>query len=444
MSQVDKSYEKQKIMLESLLSSPDLFALCSNIIDQAYFTPELKNTVEFIIEYYDKFNTTPTPRIIRAETGITLDTIDKLPIDEFDYAANEIESFCKERAVLNEVLNAGKLIEEGDFGKLVEQLEKAVLISLQRDLGTNALADVQARIEKRMEERRPISTGWPDVDAILGGGLNRTELLMASANSGGGKSVMLGNLSLNFVEQGYDVLYISLELGEDMVADRFETMITKRNRDEKFERIIETATEVEKFSADNGATVYVKYMDAESNANDVKAYLKEFELQYKKTPTLLVVDYLDIFGTNERQAFSNVFEKDKASSTQLRAIGNNPHYDMIMATASQQNRSAINETEMNHGHIAGGLSKINIADVYMSIIMSDAMRAEGVADFAFLKTRSADGVGKTAHVGWDPVALKFTNLNKPSTIPTKSSIGTADVPKIEESGNELLKLMDFD
>jgi len=448
---IDTTYEKQKILVESLLASPDLFMLCSNIISSAYFMPEFKNTVDFIQEYYGMYNSLPSIKVIKAETGVVLDVAEKLLLDEFDYAANEIESFCKEKAVLNEVLDAGKYIDSGDFGTLVERLEAAVLISLQRDLGTNVMDDVAARIESRKNSRQPISTGWPNVDKILGGGLQRTELLMCSANSGGGKSVMLGNLALNFVQQGHDVLYVSLELNEDMVSDRIETMITARGREEKFNRIAETATEVEQFSSENGATIYVKYMDAESNSNDIRAYLKEFELCYNKVPTLLIVDYLDIFGTNERQPFSSVYDKDKASSTQLRAIGNNPHYNMVMATASQQNRTAVNEVQMNHSHIAGGLSKINIVDIYLSIIMTDAMRAEGVADFAFLKTRSSGGVGESAHMSWDPIALKFDSLDRTS-INTSVANTTARQPEstdkssrnIVETGGELLSLMDFE
>jgi hypothetical protein len=152
----------------------------------------------------------------------------------------------------------------------------------------------------------------------------------------------------------------------------------------------------------------------------------------------LIVDYLDIFGTNAKQNFSNVYDKDKISATELRAIGST--YDMVIATASQQNRSAINETQMNQSHLAGGLSKINTCDVYFSIIMTDAMRNEGVAVFSFLKTRSSDGVGKTAHMKWDPVKLMFKSTSSESS----SAPLTLGLDKYKEDGNELLGLMEID
>lgn len=446
-------YKKQKLMIENLLSSPDLFAVCVSILDSKYFEPELRNSVKFILDYYNKYSNTPKPQVIEAETGMDYVSRETLSFDEYEYTATNVEQFCKQRAVIHEVLNASKYIESGDFGTLTAKLEEAVLISLQRDLGTNLFAGVAERITQRMDNRKPIPTLWPNVDEILGGGLNETELIMFSANSGGGKSIALSNLSLNFCKQGHDVLYISLELSEDMVADRFETMITGISKLDKFERISETASQVENFHHKSGGSIYIKYMDPESNANDIKAYLKEFQVQYKKLPKLLIVDYLDIFGTNERQQYSNVYEKDKTSSTQLRAIGNNPQFNMVMATASQQNRGAINQTEMNQGHIAGGLSKVNIVDVYASIIMTDPMRAEGIADFQFLKTRSSDGVGKIAHMKWDPVRLMFTSLGSDNAIKQRvqakknnsTTERSTNVPQAGESKGDLdlLDLMDM-
>jgi KaiC/GvpD/RAD55 family RecA-like ATPase len=438
MAIAGSNYEKQKIMIESLLSSVDLFTLCSNIIQSAFFVPELKASVSFILDYYEKYNSVPSSKIIKSETGISFDIMENLPRDEYDFVSSSIESFCKERAVLNEVLNSGTYIEEGNFGELVSRLESAVCISLQKDLGVNPLIDVKARIEKRAESRNAISTGMDNVDSLLGGGLHRTEMLIVSANSGGGKSVFLANLGLNYVKQGYDVLYVSLELSEDMLADRFETMITGFNKDEKIQNINETANKIEKISKRSGGSMHIKYMDSESNSNDIRAYIKEYELKYNKVPTLLIVDYLDIFGTNAKQNFSNVYDKDKISATELRAIGST--YDMVIATASQQNRSAINETQMNQSHLAGGLSKINTCDVYFSIIMTDAMRNEGVADFSFLKTRSSDGVGKTAHMKWDPVKLMFKSTSSESS----SAPLTLGLDKYKEDGNELLGLMEID
>jgi hypothetical protein len=85
---------------------------------------------------------------------------------------------------------------------------------------------------------------------------------------------------------------------------------------------------------------------------------------------------------------------------------------MYIATASQQNRSAIEAPELNQGHIAGGLTKINTVDVYISIVLTPTMRAGGEIGFTFLKTRSSDGVGKTVYLKWNNTSLRITNADQ--------------------------------
>jgi hypothetical protein len=105
-------------------------------------------------------------------------------------------------------------------------------------------------------------------------------------------------------------------------------------------------------------------------------------------------------GSNERVSADNVFEKDKRSAEQLRDIGND--FNMAIATASQQNRSAVDEVRINQSHVAGGISKINTSDTWISIIATDTMKAQGECRFQFIKTRTSDGVGSQVTLRWLP------------------------------------------
>ena len=136
-----------------------------------------------------------------------------------------------------------------------------------------------------------------------------------------------------------------------------------------------------------------------------------------------------------------MFEKDKRASEQLRSIAND--YNMWVVTASQQNRGAVGQTDLNHSHIAGGISKVNTTDVYVSIIMNEAMRQQGTIAMQFLKTRSSDGVGKTIYLKWHNTTLRITDPDdsgpsggsfKPRPTDTKNMFD-------EPSGNGLLDLM---
>ena len=441
--------QKQKILIENLLCNSDLYALCCNIIKKEYFDPQFRVAIEFIQLYHDEYSSVPPVEIVNAETQQTFVKHEKLSTDVFDYTCDNIEKFCREKAVFNEfVEGAGVLEDESKITAVVEKLALALQISLVHDLGTDVFINVAQRAKDRLDQEPYISTGWPDVDDQLGGGIRKTEFLMISANSGGGKSVAMSNMAYAMVKQGLNVLYISLELSETMICERFEQIITGWDRNTKIERADELALKVECIKKQHNATIYVKYMEPDSTStNDIKAYLKQFETQNGFMPDVLVVDYLDLLNTNEKRQFSNEYQKDKVSSTQLKSIGSNPRHPMVTITASQQNRGAIDAPDVSQGHIAGGLSKINIVDVYFSIIMNDTMRHQGMAYFKFLKTRSSGGVGNRVAMIWDPQFLLFRSANKPvirDIMPNDNSDYPAIALKIDQSemGNGLESLLE--
>lgn len=396
---------KQQILLEYLVSSPDTFALCNGIIVPSYFDPEYRKTVEFIKGYYENYNNTPDPDIIEAETGIDLKKRE-VTRDQIKYCSEEIEQFCRRKALMAAILKAPELIDKGDEGGMEQMVKDAMAVSLSRDLGTSYFENPRERLEKNMQDAPRTTTKWTQFDELIGGGLARTELLLFSANSGGGKSVALANLALNFCSQGLNVLYLSLELSEQMIAQRFDMMLTGIPTVAWRENVGEITAALNQIAPHMG-DLTIKRMSTGTNANNIRAYLKEFELKNGFVPDLLIVDYLDIAGPNGKVSGDNVFEKDKQAAEQIRDILFD--YNMFGATASQQNRGAIEATELNQGHIAGGISKVNTVDIYCSVILTPSMKAAGEVGFSFLKTRSSDGVGKTIYLTWDNDSLRILN-----------------------------------
>ena len=435
--------KKQTLLLEYLISSSDTFAICASIVKPSYFDPELRNTVTFIHQYYEDYNSTPSPKQVEGETGVALE-LEVVTKDQIAYCANEIEAFCKRQAIQAAVLASPPLIQKGDYGKVEELIKDAVTVSLNRDLGLKYEDDPEERLRLLAISEQAEPTGWTDFDELLNGGLIRKQLLLLSANSGGGKSIAMANLGLNYMEQGMNVLYITLELSQGMVSLRYDNMVTGVASAGWQYKIPEIATKVESATKEMGKLT-IKYMNAGSSSNDIRAFLREFELTENYVPDVIIIDYLDLMGANEHISADNVFEKDKAVSEQLRNIGND--YNAMMITASQQNRGAVNQTDLNHSHIAGGISKINTTDVYVSIIMTDAMRASGEIAFMFLKTRSSDGVGKTAYLKWNGSTLRITNPDGKSSKgdPTKLTLNRKDTTTddflSEPSGKGLLDLI---
>ena len=441
---------KQRLLVEYLISSTDTFALCKSIVKPEYFDPDLRKSVAFIHEYYDDYSATPSPAQINAETGLLL-TTHAVTRDQIEYCSVQVEAFCKRRAMQTAILASPALMENDDYGQVDLMIKDALSVSLNRNLGLSYFDSVQERLDAAGKVPQRISTMWPQVDDLLGGGLARTELLMFSANSGGGKSITMANLAQNFLAQPkvpgqpkmMDVLYISLELSEGMIAQRFDTMYTGVSSMAWQQNVKEIVRTIDELSPHMGRLT-IKRMPVGTNSNAIRAYLKEFELKNGYIPDMLIVDYLDIMGANEHVSADNVFEKDKRAAEQLRDIGFD--YNMFIVTASQQNRGAVDAQILNHSHIAGGLSKVNTVDWWISIIMDASMKAAGEIGFAFLKTRSSDGVGTTIYLVWDNKTLRIKNPKRNDSkdnLHTPLAIRVAAKPQVRQTLTDLFDTDDI-
>lgn len=430
--------KKQKLLLEYLVSSPDTFALCKAIVKSSYFNPEFRKSIDFMHEYYEQYNATPNIAQIEGETGLVLST-HQVTRDQIRYCSTEVETFCRRRAMeLIITTKAPALIASGDHGALEQLIRDAMSISLTRDLGIEYFENPKERIAERLKTPQRTTTLWPSMDELMSGGLARGEIILFSANSGGGKSITLANLGANFLMQKMNVLYISLELSEDLIAERFDTMYSGVSSVLWKLRHAEVQNAVEQL-APNVGKLTIKRMPSGTTPNEIRSYLKEFELKNGYVPDLLITDYLDIMAPNERVSADNVFEKDKRSTEQLRDIL--IEYNMYGATASQQNRGAIDAQELNQGHIAGGISKVNTVDWYFSIVMTPQMKNAGEIMFVMLKARSSDGVGKQIALVWDNNRLRILNPKRDDNDDARAFVLKSPNPdKPKRSLDDLMEL----
>ncbi len=422
--------KKQKLLIEFLISSHDLYAIVMPIIDSKYFDPELREPIRFIQKYYQEYNQLPSEYQVNSEIENDLEfTTYEITPDQMQYCVHEIEQFCKRKAIENAILSSPELIEKGDYATVESNIKAAITVSVNRELGLDYFDNPAERIKRMLTEHKRISTGWTLVDDALNGGLLKREMILFAANSGGGKSITMQNLGQNLLESGYDILYVSLELSEDIISQRFDAMITNVPSvlwKDKTTEIINTLNE----KREQMGRMVIIQLAAGSNCMMIESYLKEYQLRYNKLPDALIVDYLDILGTNEKISGGvNVSEKDKMTSEQLRNLG--VEYNMMIITASQQNRGGINAPDIDMSHIAGGITKINTTDVFISIVLTDDLRNMNQIVFKFLKTRNSDGVGSSVVLGWDSNTLRVTNLKETnitsSLIQRKNKSDSVDV-----------------
>jgi hypothetical protein len=152
----------------------------------------------------------------------------------------------------------------------------------------------------------------------------------------------------------------------------------------------------------------VKYMPSGKTANDLRAYLKEYEIKVGKKVDILLVDYLDLLmPVSAKVSPSDLFVKDKYVAEEIRNLAK--ELNVLLVTASQLNRSAVEEIEFDHSHISGGISKINTADNVFGIFTSRSMRERGQYQLQLMKTRSSSGVGQKIELEFNVETLRITD-----------------------------------
>jgi replicative DNA helicase len=348
--------------------------------------------------------------MINAATDINLKDPGQLQENHYDWLMQEFETFSKHKALEAAILKSADLLENGDYGQCEDLVKKAVQIGLQKDLGTDYYADPRARLEGIKSTNGQVSTGWPAMDKKLFGGFNRGELNIFAGGSGAGKSLFLANIGVNMAEKGLNVIYLTLELAESLVSMRLDSMTTGIPSRDVFKNIDDVEMKVKIIGKKSGA-FQVKYMPSGKTANDVRSYIKEYEIKTGKKVDVLLIDYLDLLmPASTKVSAENLFIKDKYVSEELRNLA--MELNTVFVTAAQLNRGAVEEIEFDHSHISGGLSKIQTADNVFGIFTSRAMRERGRYQLQLMKTRNSSGVGQKIDLGFNLDTLRIEDLGE--------------------------------
>lgn len=400
--------KEQKLIIDNLLSSGEVFARCAGIISGEYFDPEYRKVVQYVKDYTEKYGTPPGFDLVNAKYDLGF-AQRKVTTAEIESSCDSIEHFCQQQALTQAVLASIDDIENGNFGAMKERINKASMISLQKDMGVEMFENPEEYLLSLVDNDIYYSMGIKALDDMLDGGLARKQFTLFSANSGGGKSVMLSNLGVNYaMGHGMNVVYISLELPEPMIYKRNSFIMTGVSSKAWKEKIGFISSKINAIKADGAGSFRIKRLPTGCCVNDIRSYLKQYEIEYGYRPDVIIIDYLDLMSPNEGVKNMNISEQDKLKAEQCSQLLHD--YNAIGISASQQNREALKTSAPDQSVIAGGMTKVNTVDNFISLFMDAGLRAKGEMMAFFLKTRSSDGVGKMVMLSFDSVCLRITDL----------------------------------
>ena len=426
----------QKLFLSFLISDKELFLRVQSLVVPEYFNNKLRPAVKLIREHADQYNSVPTIEQVKGKANVQLELDKDITARHKEWFVNEFQDFAKFKALEKAILASADDIEKGEYYSVEKRIKEASDVGLATNLGTNYFHDPLARLKSLRENNGQVSTGWTAVDKRLFGGFNKGELNIFAGGSGAGKSLFLQNLALNWALEKLNVVYVTLELSEELVAMRLDSMNTGMNSKTLFKNMEDVDLKVRMLNKTSGA-LQIVYLPSGVNVSQLKSYVKEYEIQSGLQPQAIVIDYLDLMMPNDKRVSpSDLFVKDKYVAEELRNLA--VELDMLLVTASQLNRTAVEEIEFDHSHIAGGLSKVQTADNVMGIFTSAPMRERGRYQLQFMKTRSSSGVGQRVDLQFNIESLRISDLpegeeEQPSEILYSNIVRKSSVTDDKES-----------
>lgn len=408
------AFEKahEDLFISYMMSKPDLFIRCKGILKSEYFDDKQnRDTVAFIEGYSTDFSDIPSLQQIKAVTKKDIDLMAVEAAKHEEWFLREFERFCRYKALRDAILASPDKLDKGMYGEVEATIKAAVQIALVKDLGTDYYANPKERLEAIREGKGQVSTGWKTVDEKLYGGFNKGEITIFAGQSGAGKSLFLQNLAVNWAQAGLHVVYLSLELSEKLCCMRIDAMHTGYETREVMRNIDDVHMKIRASQQRSHGTLRVKQLPNGCTSNDVRAYIKEYEVQTGVKVDAILVDYLDLMmPMSKKISAENLFVKDKYVTEELRNLA--VELQTVTVSASQLNRGSYEEIEFDPSHIAGGISKVNTADNVIGIFTSAAMKEGGRYQIQFMKTRSSSGVGSKVDLSFNVKSLRITDLEE--------------------------------
>ena len=372
----------------------------SDIIQADYFESDANSwLLEVILTHFREYKAPPSKDVLKVKlTELSDDgpeSILKAAIleqlkdvfrfmesDDLTFVKDEILKFCKNQEIKRAIMDSVPLLQQGNYDQIKTNMDNAMKAGVDTNIGLDYKLNISARYSEAA--RHTISTGWDVIDDLMDGGLAEGELGVVMAPAGIGKSWLLINIGANAIKAGHCVIHYTLELNENYVGQRYDSVLTGINA-QSLKNHQET---VEEKMLQLPGDLIVKYFPTKSvGVMGLKAHLEKTMMMGKK-PALIIVDYGDLLKINTKkdkhEALEELYEE-------LRGMAG--EYSIPLWTASQAGRSALEEDVIEADKIASSYGKVMVADFLMSLSRKVEDKMSGTGRGHVIKNRfGPDGI----------------------------------------------------
>ena len=415
-------------ILKGLLTFDDY---CSKFIEKVQpsaFSPEVGPIVKAIKQFYAKYNKPPSVEILCDKALPKFFNDDKEMIEYasdilvdakllnfdkenyFDYLVDETKSFIKRSAIENALMEAMPLVERGKMDEAVGLIAEANAINFDDSLGLDYFEDLKERAERMKSGESLMLTGMSQLDLQIGGGWHRKSLNIFGAATNVGKTLVLSDITLKLIAQGYHGLYISLEIYEDLLANRIDANLADialgdlaDDPDKMMNVLLKMKEEAETKDKPFGRLIIKESAPGCLSANGIMTLVRELELKrggFK--PDFIVVDYIGLMTPNTSSFSDNTYGKLKTVAEELRAVGS--LLDVPVFSAVQVNRDAFNSSHVGLENTSDSMGIPMTADL---MIMITRPEDSDIMKWHIAKSRfSRNGQTMDVNVTYDRMRLR--------------------------------------
>ena len=438
----------EKTILANLIHNEQYTRKVLPFIKGDYFSDKTERAVfEEIQKFVDKYNDLPNQNALEVELDSRKDlnegdykrvisVVKELQKDDnviFDWLVETTEDFCKDKAVYNAIVDGINIIEgkdrNRDVGSIPSILTDALAVGFDNHVGHDYLLDAESRFQyyHTVEEKIPFDLDF--FNRITKGGLPPKTLNIALAGTGVGKSLFMCHVAANCLSQGRNVLYITLEMAEERIAERIDANLMnismedlhdlpKQMFDNQIEKIIKSTS---------GKLIVKEYPTASANSAHFRGLIKELAVKKSFKPDIIFIDYLNICASSRFKGATNVnsYMYIKSVAEELRGLAVETNLPIMSAT--QTTRSGFVSTDIGLEDTSESFGLPATADFMFALISTEELDALNQIAVKQLKNRYNDPtMNKRFVIGIDRAKMRLFDV-----APDQQNI--SDANQVEDS-----------
>lgn len=432
----------EKLLLKKALSDKNWLEILANVFDRRWFKTKYTGTILMIVlKFYAKYGKAPNAQAVEA---MARKYASVHPTEDFDVAAvnaavsealnlnlgldddvirDNLREFIRKNALTASLMDNIDLLSMADSEKDADRYQTIVDKCLENfdrvqkitfndsDMGLDYFdkSQMEAHWDFLKNPDVKIGTKWDSVDQYTNGGFLKDGRMIAlfMAQAGLGKSVFMSNLAVNFLKQNLSVVVISLEMSQDVYAQRFDAHISSKN----INRLAEFETTARErinafYEQHKGANLVIKeYPPRSINTKTIDGFLEKLKASGKKID-VIIIDYLNLVLPNK--VSDSMFKDGLSVSEELRALSYK--YNAPVISACQCNSEGMNSEDIDMQNISESRGIVHTVDFLAALYQTQEQREHGKLAFKILKNRLGGMVGKRSIFKMDPETLVVSDV----------------------------------